>query len=144
MLIYTTLKIKLRANLILWMHWFFSVTSSDIQSPSVGGNTTSISLQWNEPPPRLLGSPQRSITRYEVTTVQRDGGGSQIALVTAESGVIYTVSSLHSPMGFDFRTNVVINTEGQGEQSYDIGVPPLSGEITYPHLIHGVYISCLF
>ena len=109
---------------------------------------TLISLQWNDPPPRLLGSPQRSITQYEVTAVQRDGEGSQIALVTAEAGVVYTVSTLHSPMGFDFKTNVVINTEGQSEQSYDIGVPPLSGEITYPQFtclhINSVYLVVLF
>ena len=105
-------------------------TLSDIQSPSVDVNTTSVSLQWNEPPPRLLGNPQRSITQYEVTTVQRNDGRSQIVFVIAEAGAVYTITSLQSPMAFDIRINVVINTEGQGEQSYDIGVVSLGGEIT--------------
>ena len=102
----------------------FCLTSSDIQPLSVvAGNKTSVSLQWNEPPPELTGNPHRNITQYVVKVSSQDGGDPQIVFVPAEVGVVGIVTGLRLPNTFDIGTKVVINTEGQGEQTYDIGVP---------------------
>ena len=105
----------------------FHLTSPGIQSPSVlAVNMTSISVQWNEPPPVLIGNPHRYITQYEVTVSPRDGGNPQVALVPAEAGVVVIVTGLRLPNTFDIGIDVVIDTEGQGEQTYDIGVPVIT------------------
>ena len=105
----------------------FPITSSDIQSPSVAAvNLSSISLHWNESAPKLTGNPHRDITQYAVTISSRDGGDSQNVLVPAEAGVVVNVTGVRLPNIFDIGIEVVIDTEGQGEQTYDIGVPVIT------------------
>ena len=107
----------------------FRLTSSDmdIQPPSVVAfNMTSVSLQWNEPPPELTGNPHRNITQYVVTVSPQDGGDAKVVFVPAEAGVVGMVTGLRLPNTFDIGIEVVIDTEGQGEQTYDIGVPVIT------------------
>ena len=103
---------------------------SDIHSPSVvAANMTSISIQWNDPPPKLLGSPHRNMTQYAVTVSPQDGTESRIVFLPAEARV-FVIAGLHLPNTFDIETEVVIDTEGQGVQTYDIGVPMITGKYT--------------
>ena len=80
-------------------------------------------MQWNDSPPKLLGSPHRNITQYAATIIPQDGKKSRIVFVPAKAGVVVNVTGLQLPNTFDIRIDVVIDTEGQGEQTYDIGVP---------------------
>ena len=94
-----------------------------MQSPSVAAvNDTSITLQWNDPPPELTGYPKRNITHYAITVTPKDGGDSQVAFVPAEAGAVYTVAGLHWGSTYDIDVNVFIDTEGQGGQVYDMGI----------------------
>ena len=104
---------------------FFICNSTDVQSPNIVGiNETSITLQWNVPPPDLTGKPNRNITRYAVTFGPQDGGGSQVAFVPPEIDAAYVLTDLRPHATYDIKVEVIIDTEGQGEQTYDIG-PPL-------------------
>ena len=105
----------------------FCLTSSDIQSPSVElVNATSISLHYNESIPLLRGNPNRNITQYLVKVSPRDGGDQQVVFVTPEVSAVVIVTGLNLLNTFDIGTEVVIDTEGQGEQTYDIGVPVIT------------------
>ena len=98
-----------------------------MQSPSVAGiNESSITLRWNEPPPEVPRNPQRNITQYVVTVSPQDGGDAQVVLVPAEAGAEYIIAGLQPVTPYDINVNVVINTEGQGDKTYDIGVLPLT------------------
>ena len=92
----------------------------------VAVDETSITLQWNEPPPELAGNPHRNITQYAVTIIPQDGGESQVVFVRAEEDTFYNVTSLHLATIYDIKVHVVIDTERQGEQTYDIGPPVFS------------------
>ena len=97
-------------------------------SPSIAGfNKTSITLQWTEPPPELTGKPQRLITQYAIKIIQKyNGGNLQVALVPAEGDAMYVITNLQPATTYDIEVNVVIDTEGQGEQPFDLGVPFLT------------------
>ena len=98
-----------------------------MQPPSVASVTnTSITLQWNEPPPELWGNPQRNITRYAVTYSVHDNGNSQVVFVPAEAGAEYTILDLQPETLYDIGVNAVINTDGQGEHPYDLRVQVLT------------------
>ena len=95
-----------------------------MQSPIVVGiNETSITLQWKAPPPDLTGKPNRNITQYAVTVSPQDGGGSQVAFVPAEIDAVCIITDLRLHTTYDIKIDVIIDTEGQGEQTYDIGSP---------------------
>ena len=97
-----------------------------IQSPSIVGiSATSITLQWSEPPPVLTGIPHRIITHYVVTVVDRDRGDSLVNYVLAEAGIVYNITGLR-PTKYDIKVEHVIDTDGQGEQTYDLESPLLS------------------
>ena len=87
----------------------------------MGVSETSITLQWNEPPPVLTGYPRRNITRYSVAINPQSGGDRQVVFVPAEAGVFKIISNLQNTTVYDIKVSTVINTEGQGEQTYDIG-----------------------
>ena len=104
------------------------MTFLDFQSPSVANlNETSVTLQWNEPPPEMTGYPQRNITQYAVSISSQDGGEQEVALVPAEAGsnTVYTATDLQPATIYDIEFNVVIDTEGQGERTYDLGISSL-------------------
>ena len=99
---------------------------SDFQSPSVASvNETSITLQWNELPPELTGNPQRNITQYAVTISSQDGRHQEDVFIPAEDIAVYNFRSLQPATTYNIKVNIVIDTAGQGEQTYDIGVSPL-------------------
>ena len=108
------------------IHLYF--ISTDIKSPSVMDfNSTSITLQWNEIPPVLTGSPQRSITQYAVTLTPQDDEETDVVFVPAEANVVHMFTSLRPNTTYIIKTGMVIDTviKGQVEQTYDIGVPLL-------------------
>ena len=110
-----------------------SITSSDIKHPSVElVNDTSISMKWNETAPELIGNPHRNITQYAVTLSPKDGGDSQHMYVPAEAGVVVNVTGLQLPNTFDIGIDVIIDTEGQGERTYDIGVTVITVNVSLP------------
>ena len=101
----------------------------DIQSPSVVNidtswtmDTSSFSLQWNGVPPKLTGSPRRNITQYAVTISRRDGEAPKVVYIPAEAGTVYAVTGLQKLSTYDIEVDVVIDTEGQGKQTYDLGI----------------------
>ena len=107
-----------------FVHFYLCYILSDIESPLVADIAeTLITLQWNEPPPELTGNPQRNITYYAITISSQDGEDQQFASVPAEAAV-YNITGLQMATTYDIGINVVIDTEGQGEQTYDLGVPP--------------------
>ena len=91
----------------------------------MGISATSITLQWSEPPPVLTGLPHRIIIHYVVTVVPRDGGDSQVVFVPAEAVIVYNITGLNQTT-YDIKVEQVIDTEGQGEQRYDLGSPLLT------------------
>ena len=98
---------------------------SDLQAPYVADiKETLITLQWNEPPPELTGNPQRNITYYAVTISSQDGEVQESVSIPAEAAAVYTITGLQMATTYNFGINVVIDTEGQGEQTCDLGVPP--------------------
>ena len=102
---------------------FVICNSTDVQSPIIAGiNETSITLQWNAPPPDLTGKPNRNITQYAVT-ISQDSGDSQVAFVPAAIDAVYFIRDLRLHTTYDIKIDVIIDTEGQGEQTYDIGQP---------------------
>ncbi len=82
-----------------------------------------ITLSWNDPPPSLSGDIPREITQYAVTVTPQDGGPSQTVYVPAEGGAEYTITGLMPGTAYDIDIEVVIDTDGQGEVEYDIGIP---------------------
>ena len=102
-----------------------------IQSPSVAAvNASSIALQWNETIPVLAGNPHRNITSYEVTVTNQNDGTKQAVFVSAAPGMVYNITGLQRGSTYDIEINVVIDTEGQGEQTYDIGIRPITVNTT--------------
>ena len=94
-----------------------------------------MTLRWTEPPPILTGSPPRNITKYEVTLTPHGGGDSRFVLVPADANAGYSVTGLPPGTTYDIKVDVVIDTatKGQGELTYDIGIPLLTvttGEYT--------------
>ena len=85
-----------------------------------------MTLQWNEPAPELTGNPQRNITQYVVTISSQDGGHSQVVYVPAEADAVYLIAGLQPSTTYDIEMDFVIDTEGQGEQMYDLGVSSLT------------------
>ena len=70
-----------------------------------------------------MGNPQRNITQYAVTIRPRDDGTLQAVHVPAEAGLSYVVTGLQPVTTYDIEVNVVIDTKGQGKQTYDLGIP---------------------
>ena len=94
-----------------------------MQPPSVPSVTnSSITLQWNEPPPAIPGNPPRYVSQYAVTYSPHDGGNSHVVLVPAETGAEYNITGLLPETLYDIGVDAVINTNGQGEHTYDLGV----------------------
>ena len=89
----------------------------------MGVSKRSITLQWNEPPPDLTGNPPRNITQYAVTVSPQDGGNPHVQFVPAKAGAVCFITNLQTTMAYDIKVEVVIDTERQGEQTYDIGPP---------------------
>ena len=99
---------------------------SDFQPPSVERfDPTSITLHWNRSSPELTGNPQRNITQYAVTISSQDGIESKVLYVPAEDVAMCTLTGLHSATTYDIEIHVIIDTEGQGDQTYDLGINPL-------------------
>ena len=101
--------------------------SVDLLPASVNNVTSkSISLNWDQPPPELTGDLQRTITQYAVTVTPEDGDPLDTVVVPAEAGTVYTIDNLTPDTAYDIQISVVIDTERQGEETFDIGAPSLS------------------
>ncbi len=99
----------------------------DLPTPSLSNiEDMSLTLRWDEKPPELSGNPQRQITEYAVTVAPQDGGPSQTVYVPAEEGAEYTITGLMPGTMYSVDVGVVVDTDGQGELTYDIDVPPLN------------------
>ena len=95
----------------------------DIQAPSVANiDVWSFSLQWNGSPPELTGNPPRNITQYAVTVSQQDSEDPQIVYVPAVTDASCVVTGLQPETKYDIQTSVVIDTDGQGEQTHELGI----------------------
>ena len=100
---------------------------SDFQSLTIAGvNETSITLQWNGSLPEMTGSPQRNIRQYVVTISSQDGGDRQVVLIPPETLGVHTITGLQSTTTYYVVINVIIDTDGQGERTYDLGIPSLT------------------
>ena len=88
----------------------------------------SVTLGFDDPPPELTGEPPRSVTQYAVTLTPQDGSPPITVFVSAEASTNYTVLGLKPETSYDVEVGVVIDTEGQGEETYDLGVPKFSIE----------------
>ena len=100
--------------------------SSDLPSATVNVSSNSITLNWDGPPPELTGDPQRAITQYAVTLTPQNGGEPITTFSPAEAGSEATFTGLEPETTYDIQINAVIDTEGQGEETFDIGVPLFS------------------
>ena len=89
-------------------------------------DSSGITLTWEDAPPDLPGDLQRSIAQYEVTVTPQNGGDPITYYVPAVEGASVIISNLESGTPYDVQVNAVIETEGQGETTVDLGVPPLS------------------
>ena len=90
----------------------------------------SIVLNWAEPPPELSGDLQRAITQYAVTVTPDNGGPSKTVLFPAVAESDFTITDLDPDTTYDIQYSAVINTEGQGEVTYDLGAATLSATTT--------------
>ena len=117
---------------------------SDFQSPSVVSvNETSIMLQWNGSQPMLIGNPQRNITYYAIEIGSQDGGNQQVVFVPTEDTDVYTITGLQPAITYDIDVYVVIDTEGQGEQTYDLGIPPIIATTRkYSNVCTDLFLNC--
>ena len=101
---------------------------------NIGGR--SITLNWPDTaPPELQGDIPRNITQYAVTLTPQDGGPPITILVPAEPGASLEVTGLTPETAYDVDVMAVIDTEGQGEQTYNLGIPSIlieTGENTRP------------
>ncbi len=102
----------------------------ELPSPTVDDiGPNSFTLNWpEEDPPELMSDPPRTINEYAVTVTPEDGGPSQTFYVPAESNATLEVTGLDPETEYDVDIGAVIDTEGQGENVYDLGVPPLNVE----------------
>ena len=103
---------------------YFSIEMPTLTLGDIGSNT--VMITFNDPPPQLPGEPQRSIKQYEVTFTPQDGGPSKTVIVPAEAGATVEVPGLEPETMYDITTRAVIETEGQGEEMYDLGAPLIS------------------
>ena len=103
---------------------------SEIPSPSVGDiGGRSITLNWpNTPPPELQGDIPRNITKYAVTLTPQDGGLPITVFAPAEPGASLEVTGLTPETTYDVDIMTVIDTEGQGEEIYDLKIPTMTVE----------------
>ena len=74
----------------------------------------------------MEGDIPREITQYSITATPQDGGPSVTFYVLAEEGASITVSDLDPETAYDIKVSAVIDTEGQGEETFDLGLPSLS------------------
>ena len=95
----------------------------EIPTPSIDdiGDRT-ITLNWDEPPPELLSEPPRNITQYAVTLTPQDGGSSISVFVPAQASTSYEVTGLKPETSYDIDVFPVIDTKGQGEATFDMGI----------------------
>lgn len=64
------------------------------------------------------------ITQYAVNVLTQDGLEPQVAFVSATSDAVCVITGLQVSTTYEIKVDVVIDTEGQGEQMYDIGSIP--------------------
>ena len=76
----------------------------------------------------MAGELRRNITQYEVTLIPQDGGDPITVYAPAEAGTAIEVSGLTPETQYDIQIRAVIETEGQGEESYDLGIPRMTIE----------------
>ena len=101
----------------------------ELPPPSLGDvGARSVILNWDEPPPELTGDLPRAITQYAVTLTPRDGGSPISTFAPAEAGTSLRVTGLKPETEYDVEVMAVIDTEGQGEETYDLGIPILTIE----------------
>ena len=101
----------------------------ELPSPSfIDVGDRSITLTFEAPPPALAGDLDRNITQYAVTLTPQDGGDPITVFVPAEAGSEVTVSGLEPETIYDVKIEAVIDTAGQGEETYDVGFTPMSVE----------------
>ena len=102
---------------------------SDVPPPSLGDiGSRSVTLNWDEPPPKLAGELLRNITQYAVTLTPQDGGDPITVFAPAEAGSSLEITELTPETAYDIEVMAVINTDGQGEETYDLGIPTLNIE----------------
>ena len=65
------------------------------------------------------------ISHYVVTVIPRDGRDSQVVFIPAEGGIVYNITGLRQTT-YDIKVEHIIDTEGQGELTYDLGLPLLT------------------
>ncbi len=102
----------------------------DLPSPTVDDvEGDSFTLNWpEEDPPELMSDPPRTINEYAVTVTPEDGGPSQTFYVPAEANATLEVTGLDPETPYDIYIDAVIDTEGQGEDVYNLGAVPLNFE----------------
>ena len=101
--------------------------SPDLPPPSLGDvGARSITLNWDEPPPGLTSEPPRNITHFAVTLTPRDGGDAITVYAPAEAGTSLDITGLTPETEYHIEVMVVIDTEGQGEETYDLRIPILT------------------
>ena len=76
----------------------------------------------------MTGELRRNITQYEITLTPQDGGDLITVYAPTEAGTSIEVPGLTPETEYDIQVKVVIETEGQGEESYDLGIPPMTIE----------------
>ena len=81
----------------------------------------SITVTFDEPPPELAGDLVRNITQYSVTLTPQDGGDPITVFVPAEAGGEVTIPGLEPETAYDVLVEAVIDTAGQGEETFDLG-----------------------
>ena len=115
---------------------------TEVPSPTVDEiGARSVTFSLDEPLPLLTGAPQREITQFAVTFTPQDGGPPVTMYFPAEEGTPFTADGLSPETAYDVEVGVVIDTEGQGEETYDLGIPPLTIE-TGIYLMY-IMVDCL-
>ena len=108
----------------------------DLPPPSLGDiGSRSVTLNWDEPPPELAGDLVRNITQYAITLTPQDGGDPITVFAPAEAGSSLEVTGLKPETAYDIEVMAVINTDGQGEETYDLGIPILTIETSKQFIV---------
>ena len=76
----------------------------------------------------MQGDIPRNITQYAVTLTPQDGGLPITVFVPAEPGASIEVTGLTPETAYDVDVMAVIDTEGQGEVTYNLGIPTITIE----------------
>ena len=74
----------------------------------------------------MAGEILRNISQYAITLTPKDGGDPITVFAPAEAGTSLEVTGLKPETDYDIDIMAVIDTEGQGEETYDLRIPKLT------------------